>query len=203
MKTLAFSMLLFFAFCSTSFAPIIFMLGSPPDDSETRQKVLDRTELKSMHDEYWDIIATRLLPLKLDDVAKIFGPELNKSTEDIDTKDHPSLPRFAKRPEDMIWPLIAGGGFTISGFGRGDHGDKSHVDLHAVGNIGYIECFYQISNRTNLETAVLYLRRDDKFVSLKSESDYPKRMEWEKAKFAALKDWLNEHLPKVKDLGGG
>ena len=31
--------------------------------------------------------------------------------------------------------------------------------------------------------------------------DFSKRMDWEKTKFEGLKDWLDEHLPKITDLG--
>ena len=157
-------------------------LDAPQDDGQARQGVWNSPELKTIKAAYSDIIQTRLWPLKLDDVAKIFGPKLQN------------------KPDDMVLPLAAGNGLGLSGFGPGGTNDHRHVDFHAVGEIGYVECFYQFDG-TNIETAVFYLRPDDKFVPLKSVNDFSKRMKWEKVKFEGLKEWLDEHLPKITDLG--
>ena len=171
---------LLFTFCSASFAVIFIMLDAPQDDSQARRNVYDRPELKPIDSKYSDVIQIRIWPLKLDDVAKIFGPKLDK------------------QPDDMVLPLFAGNGIGLSGLSIGEN--KRHTDFHTIGNIGYVECFYQF-NGTNIATAVFYLRPDDKFVPLKSTNDFSKRLEWEQVKFAALNKWLDEHMPKITDLG--
>jgi hypothetical protein len=174
--------LLFAVFCNASFAVIFMMLDAPQDDSQARRDVWDRSELQPLNAAYQDIVATRFFPLKLDDVAKIFGPTLDKT------------------PGDMVLPLFAGNGLGLSGLGKGGPSDKSHTDFHAVGDIGYVECFYQV-NGTNIETTVFYFRTDNKFVPLTSVDIFPKRLAWDKAKFAAMKQWFDEHMPKITDLG--
>jgi hypothetical protein len=42
---------------------------------------------------------------------------------------------------------------------------------------------------------------DDQFVPLKSTNDIPKRLAWDKSRFATLRQWLDAHLPKLTDLG--
>lgn len=158
------------------------MLDAPQDDVQARRDVRDQLELKPIKAAYSDIIQTRLWPLKLDGVAKFFGPKLDK------------------QPDDMVLPLFAGDEIYLSGLNIITTGEKSHTDFHAVGDIGYVECFYDI-NGTRLETALFYLRPDDKFVPLKSINDFSQRLEWDKAKFAALEKWFDEHMPKVTDLG--
>ena len=44
-------------------------------------------------------------------------------------------------------------------------------------------------------------RADDNFVPVRSADDFEKRLEWDKAKLAEITKWLDEHLPKFKDLG--
>ena len=67
------------------------------------------------------------------------------------------------------------------------------------GNLGYIEFYYTMPGA--VQAAVIYLRADDKFVALKSTNDFSKRLEWDKSKFEAVKKWLEDHAPKVTDLG--
>lgn len=52
-----------------------------------------------------------------------------------------------------------------------------------------------------MQLALIYFRSDAQFVPLKSTNDFPQRLEWEKAKFAALTQWLENHLPPMTDLG--
>jgi hypothetical protein len=181
MKRLIFNIILLFAFCSTSFAAISIALDSPQDDWQARWDVRDRLESKPIRAAYWNIIQTRLWPLKLDGVAKIFGPKLDK------------------KPDDMVLPLFAGNEIYLSGQSMVIANAKNHTDFHAVGDLGYVECFYDVDGM-RLEQAVFYLRPDDKFISLKSTNDFSKRLEWEKAKFVVLNKWLDENMPST-DLG--
>jgi hypothetical protein len=181
MKRIIAIALLLYALCNASFADIITTLDAPQDNTQARWDVRDRLELKPTHAAYWNIIQTRLWPLKLDGVAKIFGSKLDK------------------KPDDIVLPLFAGNEIFLSGKFMVITNAKNHADFHAVGDIGYVECFYDIDGM-RLEQAVFYMRPDDQFVPLKSTNDLSKRMEWEKAEFVTLNKWLDEHMPS-KDLG--
>jgi hypothetical protein len=103
----------------------------------------------------------------------------------------------------MVLPLFAdvfkGDEIGLSGQFMVTTNAKNHTDFHMVGDIGYVERFYDI-DRKRLEQAVFYLRQDDKFVPLKSTNDFSKRLEWEKSKFVLLNKWLDENMPST-DLG--
>jgi hypothetical protein len=86
----------------------------------------------------------------------------------------------------------------VSGLGIGGPQDKSHTDRHAVGDIGYVE-FYSKLDGEKVQNAVIYFRADDKFVPLTSTNDFAKRLEWDKAKFDALNEWLDAHHVPVED----
>jgi len=59
------------------------------------------------------------------------------------------------------------------------------------------ETSVMLSSSTNgmavLKIAVFYARLDDKFVPLKSKSDFSNRLEWDRNKFEELKKWLDAH----------
>jgi hypothetical protein len=64
----------------------------------------------------------------------------------------------------------------LSGMHTGDSArNKSHPDLYAIGDIGYVEFYSQIDGE-NIQTAVIHFRADEKFVPLKSTNDFPKRL---------------------------
>lgn len=52
-----------------------------------------------------------------------------------------------------------------------------------------------------MQTALLFSRADKHFVPLKSPGDFDKRFDWDKAHYALIKKWFDQHLPRVKDLG--
>ena len=181
MKRIILTIFVLSALCNASFAAIITTLDAPQDNTQARWDVRDRLEIKPIFTAYWNIIQTRLWPLKLDGVAKFFGPKLEK------------------KPDDIVLPLFAGNEIFLSGQSMVTTNAKNHADFHAVGDIGYVECFYDIDG-IRLEQAVFYMRPNDKFVPLKSTNDYSRRLEWEKAEFVTLNKWLEEHIPS-KDLG--
>lgn len=200
-RTIAIAILLC-AFCSASFAAITFYLDAPQDAREARKGVQDRPELKPLFDEYCDFIRTRLYPLKADEVAKIFGPKLDTATNwwgfDVDAGGKRSGPKLDQHPADLVLPIFAPGAMMVSGLHSDDPArNKSHTDLHAIGDIGYVEFYYQL-NGENIQTAAIYFRSDGKFIPLKSTNDLSKRLEWDKDKFAALKNWLAAHLVPVE-----
>jgi hypothetical protein len=191
------------AFCGVSLAVIHFSIAAPQDDGETRKAISDHHELKSLAAEYRDLLRTRLWPLKRDDIAKVFGPLLETATNwwgyGVDAGGKPSGPELNQYPVDLVLPIFVGTGMMVSGLHTGDPAkDKSHTDLHAIGDIGYVELYYQL-NGESIQTAVIYFRADVQFVPLKSTNDLPKRLAWDKGKFDALKEWLDAHHVLVED----
>ena len=74
------------------------------------------------------------------------------------------------------------------------------MDYYAVGNIGYLQFYYDLDGKGR-GVAVFYLHTDDNFVPLRSTNDFARRLEWEKAKLQLFEKWLDEHLPKMTYLG--
>lgn len=186
-RTIAIALLLC-AFCGISFAQRLVMLGGTQDDFAARQAVQEQVELKSITDDYQQIIRTRFWPLKVEDITNIFGPKIEEHRirpgNQLDT--HVVLPLFA--PE-----MISLSGLLVTN-------DRSHRVLYAVGDIGYVEFFYHWDGES-LGGAVFYARPDDKFIPLKTTNDFPKRMEWEKEKFEVFKSWVDKYMPTITNLG--
>ena len=86
----------------------------------------------------------------------------------------------------------------VSGFTQTPN--KRHNDFYSVGDIGYVEFFFN-SDGQSIGNAACFVRTDDKFVPFQSTNDFDRRLEWDKAKFDLMKQWLNRHLPRVNDLG--
>ena len=203
-----------FAFCRAGFAVSIFTFTiyaeHPQDNREARAHVCDRPELKPLHAAYTNTIQTQLCPLKFDQLAKIFGPKLDTATNraglGVDEKDKISGPELGHHPADLVLPIFAPGGwincngtmvmmvFSLRFYDPAKN--NRHTDLYAVGDLGYVELYSQLDGE-KVQTAVIYLRTDDKFVPLKSTNDFSKRLEWEKGKFETLKKWLDAHLVSV------
>jgi hypothetical protein len=173
---------LMFVLCGPVFGVITLFLETPQDDVHARLDVRDQPELQSLRAENERFIQLRIWPLKLADATRIFGPKIKEP------------------PTDMVLPLADWGGITLSGLGFGSPDNKSHTDWHAIGDAGYIDIYYQF-NGDSVATAVIYARADANFVPFKNGADYTKRLEWDKAKLALMKKWLDEHLPKISDLG--
>ena len=177
------------ALCPVGFAVILFSIDAPQDNSQVRSSVGDRPELKPLHAAYTNIIQTRLWPLKLDEVPKVFGPKLDTATNwwgfEVKGEGKRSGPQLDHHPASLVLPIFAPAGGTncggsmmmmVSGMHTGDPArDKSHTDLYAIGDIGYVEFYSQIDGE-NIQTAVIYFRADEKFVPLKSTNDFPKRL---------------------------
>jgi hypothetical protein len=200
------------AFCGTSFAVILFTVDAPDDETSARVWACNRPESKTLHDDYTDIIKTHLWPLKFSKMAKIFGPKLDTATNwwgsGTNGVGERSGPGLDHRPADRVLPIFAAGGGTncggalmmmVSGLHSNDPAqNKSHTDLYAVGDIGYVE-FYSHLNGEKVQTAVIYFRSDFAFIPLKSTNDFFARLEWEKNKFDALKEWFDGHLAPAYD----
>jgi len=190
---------LFLGLCAAGFGQIIFSIPAPQDDGDVRATVADRQEMKPLQTTYSKVIQSRLLPLTLDGVAAIFGPALQT------TNNWYSRPDLVKYPADLVLPIFAHGNApgNENKLGMGFPGvvpiHPNHADLHAVGKTGYIEFYY--FNGETVAAAAIFFRADDRFTPLKSTNDFAKRLEWDKAKFAAFNKWLDDHQPKVTDLG--
>jgi hypothetical protein len=163
-------------------------LAIPQDDPAARWAVCERVELKPRTDEYQQIIETHFRPLKVEDITKIFGPKLEE--HGIEPGGHLAT--------DVVLPLFEPMMVGLSGLLVTN--DLSHRVLYAVGDIGCVEFFYHCDG-ISLATVVFYAHSDDKFVPLKTADDLPERMEWDKKKFEAFKQWVDEHMPKITDLG--
>lgn len=172
--------LILFAALNATFATICTPLDFSKDNLDARLAVQERALMKSMRVEYDAILSARICLLKYDGVRRCFGRKLFWTPSDC------TLPLFAENGS-------ARGGYTLSP-------DKSHTDFNAIGDLGYVEIFYN-SDGESIGDAAIYFRTDEQFVPLQSTNDYYKRVSWEMAKFNAMKEWLDQHLPKVKDLG--
>ncbi|MCX6904114.1 MAG: hypothetical protein NTW03_11700 [Verrucomicrobia bacterium] len=200
------------ALCPVGLAQMVFFIDAPHDDSKVRSCVGDRPELKPLHAVYTNIIQTRLWPLKLSEVPKLFGPKLDTATNwwalRVNGEGKRSGPQLDHYSANLVLPIFAPAGGTncdgrmmmwVSGMHTGDPArDKSHTDLYAIGDIGYVE-FYSHLDGEKVQTAVIYFRADDKFVPLKSTNHFSARLAWDTARLDALKRWFDSHLLAAKD----
>jgi len=204
MKKIIVTGLAIIGICSPINSQLILGLDTPNDDpSYALRERADSGELIALRAEYNDILQTRIWPLKYSDVTNIFGPKLAQKPVNY------ALPMFV--------PVMQG----MSGLAPKD--SKRHMDYYAIGGAGYLQVYYNWDGET-IGIAAFYLRTDDKFVPLHStndisrrldwdgtgyvllrteteHSDFVRRMKWDKAGFASLKKWLDQHLPKLTDLG--
>lgn len=199
--------ILFCALCHASFAAIRFTIDAPQDERSARTWACNQPESKLLHAEYSDIIKKRLWPLKFGEMEEIFGPKLESATNWWGTATNAvherSGPNLCHRPADRVLPILAPEGGTncggamlimVSGLHTGNPArDKSRTDLYAVGDIGYVELYSQLDGET-VQAAVIYFRSDSAFIPLKATNDFAARLEWEKNKFNALKEWFDGHL---------
>jgi hypothetical protein len=160
------------------------LLGIPHDDPSARRDIYRLVEIKPFAAEYDQVIKTRIWPLKREGIVKVFGPKIERRRL-IAQGD----------PTNSVAPLFAP--YSISFSGLLDGQDRSHRDLYAVGDIGYVEFFFERDD--SFKTAVLYARLDDKFVPLESANQFSKRLEWDKSKFDGIKKWLDSHALPVGD----
>lgn len=154
---------------------ILMPLPAPQDDPQIRYPLSQRQELKPSAAELWDVVENRICPLGRAGIDRVFGPALREP------------------PKDMVLPIFAPDDVWVDG---------TCSEFHAIGELGYIECYYSVNGDTN---ALLqwgwFHRANDKFVPIKSAVDFDKRLDWDKAELAGLIKWLDDHLPKFKDLG--
>lgn len=186
MKLLAISLVLLSLLGNKCFGVVISMVDAPRDDLRVLgpcdTNVCRHPELQLLGQKYNDLLYVRFSPLKQADVRAIFGAKLDK------------------KPDDFVKPLFVPGMIMESGLGYSDAANKRHVDFHAIGDIGYLEVHYAYDGES-IATCVIYFRADAKFVPLKSTNDISAREAWDNAKYDQLQDWLNDHMPRVKDLG--
>jgi hypothetical protein len=221
MKHLLFTVLCLGLLCQAAHAVIHLHIMSPLDNPQARAWPTGHPELQTLHDQYNNLLQTRLLPLNFTQIKHTFGPKLQTATNWWGTEENDSPqttneaktgvqttvtntqaigPELKQRPKDAVLPVFATQDgkapltLLVSGLHSTDPAhDKNHTDLYAIGDIGYVE-FYSQNNGKNVQTLVLFFRADDKFVPLQAASDFPARLAWEKARFEAIKTWLDAHL---------
>jgi hypothetical protein len=161
------------------FGAILEFFPTPQEDLMTQHQFSERKELKSAAAELFDLVENRINPLGRDGIDRILGPKLSEP------------------PKDMALPFFAPDFFLVDGIEA-----PRKPEFHALGDLGYIECFYQKYGNTNdfLQWGWFH-RIDNNFVPVRSADDFEKRLAWDKAKLAEIARWLDEHLPKFKDLG--
>jgi hypothetical protein len=153
------------------------------EELAVRISLRDRAELKPLAAEYQQFVTNRLRPLQAGQVTNIFGPKL----ETVRTLNPHQLSHTA------VLPLFAPDSVCLSGLLVTN--DQAHADLYAVGDIGYAEFFYHWDGEA-LASIVLYFRPDATYPPLKTEDDFPRRLEWEKPKWQAMQKWLDLHLAR-------
>src|SRR3954464_2987371 len=146
------------ALCNASFAVILFTINAPQDEVAARGWACSRPEVKPLHAAYTNLVQTRLWPVKFGEMAKIFGPKLETATNwwasGTNGGGEHSGPALAHHPADLVLPMLATPGGTncngvlmlmVSGLHSNDPTkNKSHTDLYAIGDIGYVECYSQL-----------------------------------------------------------
>jgi hypothetical protein len=181
MKRATLTALLFAALCSTGFGVVMWQIQSPPDDITVISDPTAHPELRRLCEEYRDLLAVRFDPLNIEtNIVSCFGAKLNQPPGD------------RAKPSFVPW-WMSGSGFVHTP-------NKRHTDYYAIGDIGYLEVYFDANGMT-FDNRTVYFRTDDQFVPLKSTADFPKRLKWEETKFDALKKWFGDHLPTIPDLG--
>lgn len=208
-KTLAIAALILLL-SGRAFAPILLELPAPQDDPVVWRAVMGyepsasnpldrRTVVKPLEEEYQHLIQTRILSLTRPEAARYFGPVLITATNFWDMRASDGGPKPRKHPNDLVLPVFASREIGLSGLHSADPAaNKNHTDLHALGELGYLELYYGHDGE-HVQAAVLYHRADNHFVPLRSPEDFDGRLKWDQARFALIKKWLDEHLPKVKE----
>jgi len=185
MKRIAIAILLLYLQCGKGFGVVWSEVDAPQDDLKILSDgnfLCNHRELQSLAKDYSELLQVRFWPLKMRDIAAIFGAKLGQ------------------KPDDRVKPLFVPMTIMESGLGYNDAANKRHVDFHAVGNLGYLEVHYQFDGES-VATAVIYLRADGQFVPLRSTKDIRRREVWDRARYERLKKWLDDHLPKLIDVG--
>jgi len=178
---------LFVAFVSLPlFAPIFYMLKTPHDEKQVHQKVIQSDALKPLVEEYRDLVEMRFWSLQREDVDRIFN-----------STNQPPLDLL---PGDAVLLSFIPSGLSVSGARPSGTPLPRLREVYSLGDVGYLEVYYHAYGATPA-SALFYARIDPQFVALNSEDDLPRRVEWERPKFAAFKSWLDLHLPKLRDLG--
>lgn len=185
-KTITIAVLLL-AFCGITFSQMLDDLRTPKDsshwDGATKSSMAwdtNHPEWMPTQTEYQNLLRTRIHSLEYNDITNAFGPKLEK------------------QPNDCVLPSFVPTFFFLSGLIVSN--DQRHVDFYALGDVGSIQVFYGFDGKS-IEYAAIYFRADEKFVPLSSDDYNAQRLEWEKAKLSLVEKWLDDHLPKMTDLG--
>ena len=196
MKQPIFIVFLFYLLSVSSFAQRFVMLDTPHDSPAIRSIIFgeidgqatdEYKQIKSLGDEYQQTVQIHFLPLKVEDIKKIFGAQREEHGKEL-----------GRISTDVVLPLFEPMMVGLSGLLVTN--DRSHRILYSAGDIGYVEFFYHWDGET-IGGVVFYPRPDNTFVPLETTNDIPRRLEWDKNKFEEFKQWVNKNMPKVIDLG--
>ena len=186
MKLIAFSIVLLALAGGQAFGVVLSFVPAPQDDLSVlgpcNSNVCQHPEWQPLSQKYNELLSVRFFPLKEADIDTVFGPKLDK------------------KPDDFVKPLFVPPVLMESGLGYSDAANKRHIDFHNLGDLGYLEVHYGYDG-DSVGTCIIYLRADAGFVPLKSTNDIPAREAWDNAKYAKLQGWLNDHMPRITDLG--
>lgn len=160
-----------------AYGAIVEPLDAPQDSREIRDAIKEDPEVASLRHDYNTFQEAHLWPLLASETVAVFGKKLSK------------LPRGYVLP--VFEPLM----FVTTGLLDGSKPDKTHRDLYAIDQLGYVELVFN-QDGERLHAALLYFREDTDFVPLKSKADLTARLNWERKKWELVKNWLVEHLPR-------
>ncbi len=163
--------------CSSGFTDSVysFLVPTPQDDWLVRGLLANRKEFKPLMGQWLTIFQKQLLPLQAAQVTEIFGAPLSSNTNWWSTSSTAdggagaSGPQLQRMPiKQLVLPCFASTTMGVSGLHSLNPAEnKNHTDLHSVGDIGYLEFFYQ-NDGNKIQTAALFFRADDKFVPLRT-----------------------------------
>jgi len=183
-KQLALCSVLLWLCCGTSSAVLLKFVVGEFDDASVIQKekaLIEDAQNEALSNACAHLLETRIELMKPADMEKAFGRKLDA------------------KPLGLIKPLFTPSLIVESGLAPVDN-NKRHTDYHALRNIGYLELHYDWTGET-VSAAILWFQPDMKFIPVTSAQFIPSRKIWEKAKFDALSEWMESHLPKMIDLG--
>ena len=161
----------------SSFGMIIWTFDAPHDDQRLREAALPGPAARALRDEFNEFQERRIWPITCSDIKAALGATMEAV------------------PKDRVLPIFESTCVMLSGLRSRAEPDKSHADVYAIGDIGYLEVHYH-QNGEKVETALLFYRPDADFVPLKALDNLMPRLDWELKKLKLAEKWLAQHLPK-------
>ena len=177
-KLITLTFLLILLLTGSAGASIFFMLDDPMDDQQMVTRAATRPAANESR-ETMACLAKKLSSWKERDFVAICGPAL-------------------KLPEKMAMPVVQPRGLGLSGLRYPDEKmNHDHVDVYAVGTIGYVQVYYGIDGQSVM-AILFYLRPDAEFVLVGPDDQASaKRFTWDQHKLAEMADWITDRWREV------